>query len=46
MASFDERVKFGFGKKHSDKYIEDVPDSYLDWVLGNCNNIPDDLRGF
>ena len=44
MPTFDDTIiTMPFGK-HKNKDIKDVPDSYLTWMLENCNNIDDLFR--
>lgn len=44
MPTFSDIVlNFPFGK-HKGKDIKLVPDSYLTWVLENCNNLDNELR--
>lgn len=36
-------MKMPFGK-HKGEFIEDLPKDYIEWVLGNCDFLRDDLR--
>lgn len=39
--SFDDvKTVFPFGK-HKGKTLEEVPDSYMNWAIGNCNFLDD-----